>query len=134
MVAFFILLAITIFAATSLYASLREYHLIESTEQWFWVIILPVLAIVFLRIILLKVRGYATKLQDRIIRQEVNFRHYLATGKELNPALTTKQVIALRFAGDSEFVSLCEKAAHDGLSNKQIKEMITDRKGDYMRV
>lgn len=61
-------------------------------------IIITIAPLILLWVMLFKLRGYATTLQDRIIRQEVNFRHYLATGKELDPALTIKQIVALRFA------------------------------------
>ena len=97
-------------------------------------VLITLLPLLLLWIFIMKLRGYATKLQDRIIRQEVNFRHYLATGKELNPALTIKQIVALRFAWDAEFVTLCEKAVAENLNNKQIKQAIMDWKGDYLRV
>jgi hypothetical protein len=48
--------------------------------------------------------------------------------------LRVSQIIALRFAADEEFPSLVQKALSDNLSNKQIKESISNWRGDYYRV
>jgi len=77
---------------------------------------------------------FALKAQDRSIRVEENFRHFVATGKPLNSSLRISQIIALRFAGDAEFVALAKKAADEKLSSKEIKQLIKDWKGDYHRV
>ena len=79
-------------------------------------------------------RGFALKAQDRAIRAEENFRFFLATGKPLDASLTMGQIIALRFAGDDEFVALAAKAATDKMSSKEIKMAIQHWKGDYNRV
>jgi len=44
------------------------------------------------------------------------------------------QIVALRFASDDEFVVLAEKAATEGLSPKEIKQLIQRWKGDYRRI
>ena len=80
------------------------------------------------------VRGFALKAQDRAIRAEQNFRYFLATGKPLDASLTMGQIIALRFAGDAEFVALEARAATEKMSSKEIKMAIQDWKGDYNRV
>ncbi|HNG64269.1 MAG TPA: DUF6526 family protein, partial [Ferruginibacter sp.] len=54
-------------------------------------------------------RAFALRAQDRAIRAEENFRHFLATGKPLDGRLRMGQVVALRFAGDDEFVALAQK-------------------------
>jgi hypothetical protein len=79
-------------------------------------------------------RSFALKAQDRAIRAEQNFRHYIATGKQLDSSLRMNQIVALRFAGDDEFVALCKKAAEEQLSNKAIKQLIKNWKADYNRV
>jgi hypothetical protein len=79
-------------------------------------------------------RVFALKAQDRAIRAEENFRHYLATGKPLDSKLRLSQIIALRFASDAEFVALAKKAVDEKLSSKDIKLLIKDWKGDYNRV
>ena len=79
-------------------------------------------------------RMFALKAQDRSIKVEENLRHFVATGKPLNSSLRISQIIALRFAGDAEFVALAKKAADENLSSKDIKKLIKDWKGDYHRV
>lgn len=66
-------------------------------------------------------RTFALKAQDRAIRAEENFRYYVLTGKRLNPSITLRQIIALRFASDEEFVDLVEKAATQNLKPNEIK-------------
>lgn len=79
-------------------------------------------------------RGFALKAQDRAIRAEENFRHFIATGKPMDSTLTMGQIIALRFAGNDEFLALSAKAVTDKMSSKEIKMAIQNWKGDYNRV
>ncbi len=79
-------------------------------------------------------RIYAMKVQDRIIRQEENFRHYLLTGKPLDAQLRSGQIIALRFASDAEFPTLATRAVTETLSPKQITESIQHWRADHRRV
>lgn len=79
-------------------------------------------------------RGFALKAQDRAIRAEENFRHYIATGQPLDNRLGMRHIIALRFAGDDEFVTLAKKAAIENMSAKEIKMAIKNWKPDYCRV
>lgn len=78
-------------------------------------------------------RVFALKAQDRAIRAEENFRHFIVTGQQLDSRLRLSQIIALRFAGDDEFVALVKKAADENLSAKDIKAAILHWKGDYNR-
>ncbi|MFM7671274.1 MAG: DUF6526 family protein [Bacteroidota bacterium] len=80
------------------------------------------------------VRIYALKVQDRVIRSEENFRHFLLTGKPLDAKLRSGQIIALRFASDAEFPVLAQRAVSENLTAKQIKESIQDWRADYRRV
>ena len=79
-------------------------------------------------------RAFALKAQDRAIRAEENFRYYIATGKTFDSRLRMGQIIALRFAGDDEFVALAKKAVDENLTSKQIKEAIKNWKADNNRV
>lgn len=79
-------------------------------------------------------RSFALRAQDRAIRAEENFRHFIATGKPLDSRLRMGQIIALRFAGDDEFVTLAKKAADENLPAKEIKMAIKNWKGDHNRV
>jgi len=79
-------------------------------------------------------RVFALKAQDRAIRAEENFRHYIRTGNPLDPKLTISQIIALRFAPDEEYDALAKRAITAQLSSKQIKQSIQHWKADYYRV
>ncbi len=80
------------------------------------------------------VRAFALKAQDRAIRAEENFRHFLLTGKPFDSRLHTRQIIALRFASDAELPALAKRAADEDLNSKSIKQAIRDWRGDYYRV
>jgi hypothetical protein len=79
-------------------------------------------------------RAFALRAQDRAIRAEENFRHFVATGKPFDSRLRMSQIIGLRFAGDNEFVALAKKAVDENLSQKQIKAAVTNWKADHNRV
>jgi hypothetical protein len=79
-------------------------------------------------------RTFALKAQDRAIRAEENFRHFILTNRNMDSKLTLEQVIALRFASDEEFPALAQKAANEKLSAKQIKQQVKHWRGDYHRV
>jgi hypothetical protein len=100
--------------------------------------LLESLLFVFLTISVLLVAWYARsfplKAQDRAIRAEENFRHYLLTGKPLDSGLRMGQIIALRFASDSELPALAQKAVLENLGNKEIKQLIQNWKEDNNRV
>ncbi|WP_282939953.1 DUF6526 family protein [Paenibacillus sp. RC67] len=99
-----------------------------------WISVLAVIGSICLMVSIVLVRTYATKLQDRIIRGEENFRHYLLTGEPLNPRLTTGQIVALRFASDDQFPSLCQKTAAESLKPDDIKKTIKKWRPDSLRV
>ena len=79
-------------------------------------------------------RVFALMAQDRAIKAEENFRHYLLTGKTLPSELRMRQIVGLRFASDDEFVELVKKSVKEKLSEKEIKGLIKNWKGDYYRV
>ena len=79
-------------------------------------------------------RSFALRAQDRAIRAEENFRHFLATGKPLDSRLRMGQIIALRFAGDDEYVELVKRAADENMQAKEIKMAIKNWKADHNRV
>ena len=90
-----------------------------------WSIVVAVGALVAVTLI----RTYALKVQDRVIVLEERLRlGSLAEG------LTERQLIALRFAADSEAPSLAGKAQIEKLGPKQIKQQIRSWKPDYWRV
>lgn len=78
-------------------------------------------------------RAFAIKAQDRAIRAEENFRHFILTGKPFDSRVTMGQIIALRFASDEEMPALAKKAVEENLSSKQIKEAIKNWRADHHR-
>lgn len=83
---------------------------------------------------LFMVRRFACKVQDRAIRAEENLRHYVLTGRLLDPRLTMGQITALRFASDDELPSLCEKAVNEQATPDSLKRSILSWRADHERV
>ncbi len=82
-------------------------------------------------------RIYALKSQDRIIRLEMRQRYFELTGKsflKLENKLRLSQIIALRFAGDDELLTLMDKAIKDKMRSKEIKKSIKNWQEDRRRV
>ena len=78
-------------------------------------------------------RVFPLKAQDRAIRAEENLRHFVLTGKLLDPRLEVKQIVALRFAPDDEFPGLAQKAADTNMQPTDIKRSIKNWKADEYR-
>ena len=89
---------------------------------------------ILIALVALYARSFALKAQDRAIRAEENLRHFAMTGKLLDKRLRTGQIIALRFAGDEEFLALAEKAANENMRADDIKQAIKNWRADYHRV
>jgi small-conductance mechanosensitive channel len=79
-------------------------------------------------------RSFALRAQDRAIRAEETFRHFVLTGKPLDARLRLGQIIALRFADDAEFVSLAQRAAKENMTPDDIKKAIQNWRPDHYRV
>ncbi len=122
-----LLLAILIGASINLSRSVSSNTGIYSASLILVLAIAAILTTLFARI-------FALKAQDRAIRAEENLRHYVLTGKLLDPRLSTLQVVALRFAPDAEFVTLAARAAAEGMKPNDIKKAIKTWKPDEYRV
>lgn len=83
--------------------------------------------------IALHARLFALKAQDRAIRSEENFRHFVLTGKPLDARLKMGQIIALRFASDEELAELAQRAANEQLTPKTIKQSVKNWRADHHR-
>lgn len=77
-------------------------------------------------------RQFALRAQDRAIRAEETLRYFILTGKRM-PKLSMRQIIAIRFASDDEFVELTSKIVLENLSPSQIKKEIKTWRPDYHR-
>lgn len=107
---------------------------VNSSDDNFYSAMLLVVVTVLIITTLLVARLSALKAQDRAIKIEENFRHYLLTGKPVDSRLTMSQIISLRFASDEEFPALAKKAVDEKLDSKSIKKAIKNWRGDYYRV
>jgi hypothetical protein len=84
-----------------------------------------------------KIRLYALRVQDRVIRLEERLR--LASlmpepSRSRIPELTEGQLLGLRFASDGEVARLAERALAEKLSRADIKKAIQTWRPDYWRV
>jgi hypothetical protein len=79
-------------------------------------------------------RTFSMGVQDRAIRAEENLRHFALTGKLLDPRLSIKQIVGLRFASDAEFAELARKAAEGNMPQNEIKKSVKNWRADHDRV
>lgn len=113
------------------------YHLRESDMRDNIHSFLLILLAVAMITLLLKVRLYSLKVQDRIIRLEERLRLMQLLSEPLRsriPELTEDQLIGLRFASDAEVSKLVERALNERLKRKDIKKSIQNWRPDYWRV
>jgi hypothetical protein len=111
---------------------LRESDLRDNIHSF----LLIVLAVAMITLVL-KVRLYSLKVQDRIIRLEERLRLTQLLSDPLRsriPELTEDQLIGLRFASDAEVPRLVERALNEKLKRKDIKKAIQNWRPDYWRV
>ena len=125
-VLFGLILLTLIGSVVNLYQSLGDHERLYSAS-------LIVVIVVCLTLVSFFCRTFALKAQDRAIRAEENLRHFILTGKALDPRLTMRQIVGLRFASDAEFVALAQKAAVENLSGDQIKRAVTNWRPDHDR-
>jgi hypothetical protein len=117
-----------VFAVTYL---VRHYSEHAYLSLW-WIVMSLVLIVIGLR-----TRTYALKAQDRVIRLEERLRLAALlppTDLARSNALTESQLIALRFASDTELPALTKRTLDESLTQKQIKEAIVTWKPDNFRV
>ena len=84
-----------------------------------------------------KIRLYALRVQDRVIRLEERLRLQALAPPEWHAQiylLNEDQLIGLRFAADGEVVDLARQALEHNLDRKQIKERIKSWRPDEWRV
>ncbi len=123
----FLILATTIGSIINLYKT-------DWSSAGFYSASLILAVNIALLIIYLYMRAFALKAQDRAIRAEENLRHFVMTGKMMDPRVTIRQVIGLRFASDAEFQPLIERAIKENLSEEDIKKAVKNWKPDTYRV
>ena len=95
---------------------------------------LIVLVTIGLVTLALYARLFALKAQDRAIRAEENLRHFVLTGKLLDPRLSLRQIVGLALCGRRRVCRAGAESRRVGLSQKDIKKAITHWKADHDRV
>jgi hypothetical protein len=98
-----------------------------------WFVILALAAAVAV----VKIRTYALKVQDRVIRLEERLRLSQLLAEPLRSRigdLTEAQLIALRFAPDAELAGLVEKALSGTMVPRELKQAVVDWRPDSFRV
>ena len=99
--------------------------------------VMELLLAIGLLLLALSVRSMVLRVQDRVIRLEMRLRLREVLPADLAgkiPALTTRQLIALRFASDAELPALVRDVLAGTLATqKDIKVRIKDWQGDFLR-
>lgn len=99
-----------------------------------WILLL--MGILFLVAVFL-IRTNALRVQDRLIRLEERLRLQALLSVEMSARigeLTESQLIALRFASDSELPGLAAKVLAANMGSKDIKKAIVAWRADTFRV
>lgn len=98
----------------------------------------PILLTVAIVWILFRMRGYATRLQDRIIRLETQLRLQRVLPADLAARvgeLELTHLIGLRFASDAELPELVQKVlANKSMRSNDVKKLVKDWQADHLRV
>jgi Family of unknown function (DUF6526) len=128
---FFILPMLLLNFIFSIYLAIHHWPVHWALHLW-WI----AMSVVFFMVAGFS-RGYAAKVQDRIIRLEERLRLAALLPAEdrahINE-LTVQQLIALRFASDDELPALVRKTLTQNLEPKAIKQSIVNWRADYHRI
>jgi hypothetical protein len=128
---FFILPLLLLNVIFSIYVTVHTWPAYKHTHLWGIVIAVILFTIAGVA------RGFALRVQDRVIRLEERLRFAaLVPAADLAHIneLTTPQLIALRFADDEELPALVHKTLTQRLEPKAIKASINKWRPDYERV
>ena len=98
-----------------------------------WMAVLALAAVVAV----FKIRLYALRVQDRLIRLEERWRLHSLLAEPLRSRigeLSEEQLIGLRFGSDAEMPALVEKALAGKMKRRDIKKAVAQWRPDYFRV
>jgi hypothetical protein len=88
-------------------------------------------------VVIERIRNYALRVQDRVIRLEERLRLMSVLPEPLRARigeLTVQQLIGLRFASDQELPGLVQRALDEKLSPADIKKSVVTWRPDYSRI
>lgn len=120
-----------VFALSTLAAVVQFLWRPSLHSGWHFVLIAAATVAVF------KVRLYALRVQDRVIRIEERLRLASLLPEPMRsriPEFTEGQLIALRFASDAEVPNLADRALAEKLAPRDLKKAIQTWRPDYWRV
>src|ERR1700739_3059380 len=120
--------ALPVFAITLIMTIVHLFRRPGLHSAWMVIVMPAALVLIF------KVRLYALKVQDRVIRLEERLRVARGGGQLLCPRigeLTESQLIGLRFASDAELPALAARALSERLSRNEIKKAVQQWRPDY---
>ncbi|MGO4771863.1 DUF6526 family protein [Flavobacterium sp. W22_SRS_FK3] len=124
------------YPALIFFLSFSIYFAVTSPYHLIWSFIAIIFIFLFCLAYMLR-QHYALILQNRIVKLELRYRYYTLTGtrfETIEYKFTDDQIFAFRFAPDTEFLPLIERALAENLSGDAIKKAIVNWKGDYNRV
>jgi len=122
---------VPVFAITTIITIVRFIRHPSLHSGWIFVVSVAALIAVF------KLRLYALRVQDRVIRLEERLRLSAVLSEPLRSRifeLTEPQLIGLRFASDAELPGLVERALSQKSSRDDIKKAVQVWRPDYWRV
>lgn len=118
-----------------IFIGIRNIYLSEENSLSWLLFTVAISCILYLAIMVRQ--HYALGNQNRIVRVEFKLRYFELFGKRsdsVEKQLTFDQISALRFANDEEFITLLQRALHEGLKGDQIKKSIQVWQADNERV
>jgi len=137
----FHLFVLPVLLANLVWVIIKSARILIRGELTFWLVVAIVFSVLFalaLVVLALFARLFALGAQDRVIRLEERLRYEKLLPDDLKPRIgefTINQLVALRFASDTELPTLARKVLDGKIDNrKAIKQMIQNWRPDYQRV